>query len=878
MKLRCTRFRRELERCADTPDGLPTGSPAARHVEACDDCRAAWTGLRRLGSELRHAIAVPPPATSLEQSTWARMAMARSQRPVSHGRSLVFGAAAVAVVVAAALALQFRPKGALLTREAVRIRPGSGTTRIAESTSGRRPPQRPAVNDGTASWEGRLKPAGHAKPSSHAQARSRAFPIDRRVVHGPLLPGPALNPAASHPPPPPIPDAQFLDGRDPSLLAQWSPVDGKEQALVASILRRLPPPADDFVRLPLPRIAAGGSGRTAVAAAAREYEREAKVVDSRLFRKITLQEKGVSLTDLCAHLQEQTGVELRVSHGVADEKVTVFVKEQRARDVMRAVAHLFGYLWSRSGAEDDYRYTIEQDLRSQLAEEELRNRDRNAALLALDAQMQKYRPYLEMSFEELQKRGNEGGNHWKELSPPERENAHRLAILTLNTGWGGMQLYHRLTPSDRAALIAGQELVFRPDAPNPDYRLPAEWNRPILQSWGGGTDSNGRYTQMADIPDIKVNQVRLKLNRSELGQVSLSVNTAAVWSGSRTYYPLEMATGHSPSAERADNTTANVTLRHHPPFEQLVSLRPEPSCPRLKRGKPDVWERNFYSVSLGTLDQPHVFSGDVWEAVHRETGLPIVADFYTRMHRLDKVKMDHKPLFEALCTVGDALGVRWKKEGDFLLCRSTSYFWDKLKEVPNRYLQRWARDRDANGGLPLADLLEMASLPEQQLDSPIVAEAIQHCWGLREWHYAADPLWRRQVRFLMVLTPEQQRRAMQPACLAFKELTPAQQQAAVQLQNSNLAEMERQGGEPTPIPADLWSHAEIYADYVPAGWYAWQEPMDRVAFGPGRPFGGRTAAEALAAVRRVYPPARSDWVQISRDGEFHAGVRFFACP
>ena len=86
-------------------------------------------------------------------------------------------------------------------------------------------------------------------------------------------------------------------------------------------------------------------------------------------------------------MQEQTGVELRASRGVADEKVTVFVKEQRARDVIgRAVAHLFGYRWSRSGPEGEYRYTLEQDLKSQLAEEELGMANQNAALLALDAQ------------------------------------------------------------------------------------------------------------------------------------------------------------------------------------------------------------------------------------------------------------------------------------------------------------------------------------------------------------------------------------------------------------------------------------------------------------------------------------------------------------
>src|SRR5713226_5327772 len=101
--------------------------------------------------------------------------------------------------------------------------------------------------------------------------------------------------------------------------------------------------------------------------------------DPRLLGKVTLQEKGVGLSDFCAELQAQTGVELSASRAVADEKVTVFVKERAAREVMREVARLLGFFWLRSGREGKYRYELDQDLRSQLAEEELRNRDLDAA-------------------------------------------------------------------------------------------------------------------------------------------------------------------------------------------------------------------------------------------------------------------------------------------------------------------------------------------------------------------------------------------------------------------------------------------------------------------------------------------------------------------
>src|SRR5262249_50310255 len=147
-------------------------------------------------------------------------------------------------------------------------------------------------------------------------------------------------------------------------------------------------------------------------------------------------------------------------------------------------------------------------------------------------------------------------------------------------------------------------------------------------------------------------------------------------------------------------------------------LRPELSCPALKSPRPGSPEPEYYSTSLGAeLSRPHVFSADVWEAVHRETGLPVVADFYTRPYLIEKVTVERKPLFEALSRVANAVGVQWSKDGNFLIARSTTSFWDRLKEVPNRLLQRWAKSREANSGLPVADLVEMAMLSDRQLDS-----------------------------------------------------------------------------------------------------------------------------------------------------------------
>src|SRR5205823_7017740 len=128
-------------------------------------------------------------------------------------------------------------------------------------------------------------------------------------------------------------------------------------------------------------------------AAADSYQREAAIVDPRLAREVTCAFKATALADLCDHLRADTGIQLSAGASVADEKVTVFCEKLPLREVMRQLSRAFGYTWLRSKKEGgEYRYELVQDLKSQLLEEELRNRDRDASLLALEKDLERYRP------------------------------------------------------------------------------------------------------------------------------------------------------------------------------------------------------------------------------------------------------------------------------------------------------------------------------------------------------------------------------------------------------------------------------------------------------------------------------------------------------
>src|SRR6202022_1672746 len=156
---------------------------------------------------------------------------------------------------------------------------------------------------------------------------------------------------------------------------------------------------------------------------------------------------------------------------VCGEKGRVLCGEMPGREGMGQLSRPFGYTWLRSKKEGgEYRYELVQDLRSQLLEEELRNRDRDAALIALDREMSQYRPYLSLSPDEALARAQTAG-------PEEKKWLEQLA----SCNWGPIQIYFRLSPQELTALRSGQKLTFSQTPKPGEEPLPADMARGVLE-------------------------------------------------------------------------------------------------------------------------------------------------------------------------------------------------------------------------------------------------------------------------------------------------------------------------------------------------------------------------------------------------------------
>jgi hypothetical protein len=228
-----------------------------------------------------------------------------------------------------------------------------------------------------------------------------------------------------------------------------------------------------------------------------------------------------------------------------------------------------------------YRYELVQDLRSQLLEEELRNRDRNEALLALEREIEKYRPYLHLSPDEVLARA--------QTAPPEE----KKVLESLGGGrpgvglaWGITQMYFRLTPQQLAALRAGEELRFSQEPQSGEQPLPPDVARGVLQSlrgWRvfktrdgyGGTEDpeDPRGIPLTAVPETRA-LVNVKLSQTELGQYGLDGLVGYFAPGGAYLRSTDgpYAVGVSPKTIEPENAAINAKLAQDPALRARVTV------------------------------------------------------------------------------------------------------------------------------------------------------------------------------------------------------------------------------------------------------------------------------------------------------------------
>ena len=524
------------------------------------------------------------------------------------------------------------------------------------------------------------------------------------------------------------------------------------------------------------------------------YRQEASVVDSRLVRNVTISLKHASMTEICAELTRQTGVQMAAGRNARDENATIFVSSRPAREVMPQISLVFGFVWEREGEDGAYTYRLKQTPESLVAEEKQRNDDVTQAINALTHR--------------VRNGAAQAGN---------LEDACRRA-------------FAELLPDELDRLRSGLSVAVASKPVLSQGQLDSDLTTTLLKAMGGIKPVLDSYTATADLNDpdlIPFTQMRdsganvtFRMKLTEFGGASLAADASAYGStdkfGPSSWgRPVKIGTVDGAAESPVDNAKSNVALRNDKGMSEAVDLKPVPTVPLADQTfAPEA--QNY--TSIATLyasyrlaeglqpPRPYMTSDDLWQSVHAATGRDVIADSYSRLFRLTGYKGE---LFDVLNQACDAMHLRWSKSDGWLVGRSQAYCWQRTNEVPKEKLATWLklRKQSHDGCLPIQGLIEMSSLDDRQLDAISVGMTIVNQWNLPEWGIVSRPLWpfgtepiRPLVRFL-------------------GELPPDQLQAILnhELPVSSVSEASLELGHIADIPRD----ALLGIDYVPPGKFFW---------------------------------------------------------
>ena len=188
-------------------------------------------------------------------------------------------------------------------------------------------------------------------------------------------------------------------------------------------------------------------------------ERTAALDDEKkLDKPITLALRATSLKEVLASVEQATGVHLLVQRDIAEDKATIYAKDQPAREVLRAIAHCFNLCWSPSPTSDKQYLRLWMD-RGYLASMHHRQyQDDESALAQYDKEL---RPTAEML-----RSGQKYEPSEELMIKTQKENVpeyHRMErrIKSINSPMVGASVlqYMALDDKQREQLTAGEHVI-----------------------------------------------------------------------------------------------------------------------------------------------------------------------------------------------------------------------------------------------------------------------------------------------------------------------------------------------------------------------------------------------------------------------------------
>ncbi len=460
--------------------------------------------------------------------------------------------------------------------------------------------------------------------------------------------------------------------------------------------------------------------------------------ESSLAVRLDFNYRSRPIREILEDVARKTRAPLRATRDTGDERATVLARDARAGEVLATLARQLNFVWYRSNGSYELTHTVA----AQRDEAAMRAQARQRRLFEIQRRMDAVVRLTAMNAAQLDDReraANEAASG-AAASPEQRaaaqdeisaiRDSRRPGALLAATIWRG------LSPQQVAELDRQGQLGFTTERGTLPAGLAAQVHQAAASSrqrsvsvsrTGGGPElpttppERGEPTGASVTVRLSDQQAfRMGPPRSGERQLRLDFSYASI-AGDENSRDV-MSGVWSPSVGGSPAARPKVET----PTDDPVLLKPVEifAATALTGGGTPPPVAGVVVRTSGNPGNQRKSLAEVAEAIHKTTGLEVLADGYIRA-RLDPGPISGRlPLVKILDTIANEIEYAWQKTGNRILLRSKLFFEDRPESVPDRILTPW-KAGFADKGAPGID--EMASLAAALNDDQ--ARGMEEFWA-----------------------------------------------------------------------------------------------------------------------------------------------------
>lgn len=384
--------------------------------------------------------------------------------------------------------------------------------------------------------------------------------------------------------------------------------------------------------------------------------------EPKLDKAITLSLRAAPLKEVLVEVEKATGMHLLVQREISEDKATVWVKDQPAREVLRALAHCFNLGWSPSPRTADKPYLrlwMDRDYLTSMADRD--RQDQVSIMEQWDKELKASSTYLQAGATPYEPPRELMAKLTKD-DVPEYHRLERRGIASNSTAVGAAVLqFLALTQNQRDQLYAGEHVTVSG----------AEIGADVLKRW-----PEAKSFDFATERSISGPMLRCAIRPSKVGGTNLM--SSAYWEDSAYVKEADMA---------AKRVLADLELDK--PLPEGAKIASEVAI----------------APGEGSAAVPATMSDGLIELA-KMANTPVVAQYASEYRAVakdwDKLKAGLKPstakkVGERVAELGREHVFTVDREGQILVAKCLLWHRLRLREAPEANIRAWQKEAS---GLP----------------------------------------------------------------------------------------------------------------------------------------------------------------------------------